>query len=660
MNIRQTAQYSAPQADAAEHLLWASFAQPADGSAFLSAWLALLVNQLGPSELAVLLLRQPDGAFAPAAVWREGIAGDAPLEIDVSALGPVCEQALEKQRGVVRGVGDAAHIAFPLELDGGAGGIVAVILKRHPGAGLAGLFRRVHWASGWLQAAALRTKALDGDRRVTRAAAVLQALAALEEQQTLDGAMLAFCNELSARFAADRVSLGLRRGRRGAGRARLVAMSNAAWFQRKTALVRAIETAQAEALHQNEIVQAPPLPDERRAIDAAHRRLAFGHGASALISLQLRYEGDVIGVVTLERFGQAKPETGDADADAGPALSSETNFDAETVESLKLAVALAGPVIGLKRRGNRFLSGRLRDATGEGLAKLFGPRRPGLKLLVAGLAVALAWLSLAQGEFRAGARATIEGAVQRAVVAPFQGFVAEAPVRAGERVEAGRLLARLDDRELRFERLKWESDRLKAEQRQRESLAKGERAGVLVAAAQIAQAQAELALVDEKLTRTRLVAPLAGLVVSGDLSQMLGAPVEQGKVLFEIAPLDAIRVVLQVPEGDYRPVAAGFAARHDSPEGLRGALTLTGEAGRALPIRITAVMPVSTPLDGRNSFRVEAELIEDAASGLAAGAGLRPGMEGFAKVDLGQASLIWIWTRASIDRVRLFLWTWLP
>ncbi len=654
MNIRHTVQHG----DAEEQRLWLDFTRPADGSAFLSAWLALLVRQLGPADLAVLLLRQPDGSFAPAAIWSEEAAAGIAADIDATPLGAVCEQALQKRRGVVRAIDEAAQIAFPLEIDGTLNGVVSVTLARHPGSGLAGLFRRIHWAAGWLQAAALRTNQSEAEIRLQRAAGVLQALAALEEQASLQGALAGFCNELAARFQADRVSLGLRPGLAPRGRARLAAMSNAAWFQRRTALVRAIETAQAETLHQNDLVQVPPLPGERRAVDAAHRRLAANHGASALISLHLRSDGAVVGVLTLERFAPSKSD--DAGPDAPATALGVGGFDAETVESLKLAAALAGPVIGLKRRDHRLFSGRLRDGLGSGLAKLFGPRRPALKLAALLLLAAAGWLATAQGEFRSSAKATIEGVVQRAVVVPFQGFVAEAPVRAGERVEAGRMLARLDDRELRFERLKWDSDRLKGEQRQRESLAKGDRAGVLVAAAQIAQAQAELALVDEKLGRTRLTAPLAGLVVSGDLSQMLGAPVEQGKILFEIAPLDDIRVVLQVPEGDYRAVAARFASAGATQDGLRGVLVLTGETERSLPIRITAVTPVSTAQDGRNTFRVEAALIEQPGSAIVAGSGLRPGMEGIGKIELGPARLIWIWTRTTLDRIRLLVWTWTP
>jgi hypothetical protein len=51
--------------------------------------------------------------------------------------------------------------------------------------------------------------------------------------------------------------------------------------------------------------------------------------------------------------------------------------------------------------------------------------------------------------------------------------------------------------------------------------------------------------VEEHLERAQLRAPFESLIVSGDLSQSIGAPVERGKVLFEVAPLEAIALSLR-------------------------------------------------------------------------------------------------------------------
>jgi multidrug resistance efflux pump len=125
---------------------------------------------------------------------------------------------------------------------------------------------------------------------------------------------------------------------------------------------------------------------------------------------------------------------------------------------------------------------------------------------------------------------------------------------------------------------------------------------------------------------------------------MLGAPLERGQALFEIAPLDAYRVVLEVDEHRIGDVRAG----------QRGELVLSSNPGRHFPIVIEKITPVSTARDGRNHFRVEATLESD--SGLR----LRPGMEGVAKVAVDERRLAAIWTGEMINWLRLKAWAWTP
>jgi multidrug resistance efflux pump len=117
-------------------------------------------------------------------------------------------------------------------------------------------------------------------------------------------------------------------------------------------------------------------------------------------------------------------------------------------------------------------------------------------------------------------------------------------------VTTGQVLATLDDRDLRLERAKWASQQEQLVRQYHQAMATRNAAQVVILAAQIDQARAELALVEDRLGRTKVTAPFAGVVVSGDLTQMLGAPVEQGQVLFEVAPLEHYRLVLQIDERD--------------------------------------------------------------------------------------------------------------
>jgi hypothetical protein len=140
----------------------------------------------------------------------------------------------------------------------------------------------------------------------------------------------------------------------------------------------------------------------------------------------------------------------------------------------------------------------------------------------------------------------------------------------------------------------------------------------------------QLALAEEKLARARIVAPFDGIVVSGDLSQMLGSPVEKGKTLFELAPLDAYRVIIHVGERDVRYVSV-----HQ-----HGILALEGMPGDPLPLSLTKITPVTVAEEGRNSFRVEARLIECI------------GWNGGRCQDRNGQGLMWIWTRSVVEWLR--------
>ena len=161
--------------------------------------------------------------------------------------------------------------------------------------------------------------------------------------------------------------------------------------------------------------------------------------------------------------------------------------------------------------------------------------------------------------------------------------------------------------------------------------------------AQARQTEAQIALAQEKLARTRIVAPIDGLVVSGDLSQSIGAPVETGKVLFEVAPLDDYRVIVRLDERDIRFVEAG----------QRGRLLLHGQADSTVDFTVQRITSVAEIDGGRNTFRVEGTL--EGVPG-----NLRPGMEGVGKIAITDRSFAWVWTRGLMDWLRMQIWAWTP
>jgi RND family efflux transporter MFP subunit len=302
-----------------------------------------------------------------------------------------------------------------------------------------------------------------------------------------------------------------------------------------------------------------------------------------------------------------------------------------------------GPVLALKQDNERGFWLRTQEHGRDTLNMFFGPRHPGAKLIALVLVAGLLFLSLASGDYRVAAKTVIEGAVQRAAVAPFDGYVVESLVRAGDTVRRGQILSRLDDKDLVLEQTRWTAERDQLMGKHRQAFALQDRATMQQVAAQISQIEAQLSLAESKLARASLVAPFDGVVVSGDLSQLLGTPIEQGKVLFEIAPLDAYRVILQVDERDIDDIRIGQS----------GELALSGLPHQTMAFSVKHITPVTTAQDGRNHFRVEARIDQPSER-------LRPGMEGAGKINIGERKLIWIWTHSLMDWLRLAFWNWLP
>ena len=144
---------------------------------------------------------------------------------------------------------------------------------------------------------------------------------------------------------------------------------------------------------------------------------------------------------------------------------------------------------------------------------------------------------------------------------------------------------------------------------------------------------------DEQLGRIRLEAPFDGVVIRGDLSQSLGAPVQRGDVLLTIAPRDRFRVIIEVDDRDISRI------RIAQP----GSLALSALPWDTLPLRIARITPLASPVEGKNVFEVEASLEHQPDS-------LRPGLRGVARISVGEAPLLWAWTHRLTDWLRLKAW----
>jgi multidrug resistance efflux pump len=605
-----------------EQVLWTRFVEAATTAAFCQAWLALQCRQIqGVSGAMALLGRHDTGPYSPVAVWPYP-------QRNLEHLTGAAERALRERRGVVveggttgpGGLPASVHLAYPLEVSGRLHGVVVVEARARPAAEVQELLRQLHWGIAWLEVL-LRRQAAEEETAVReRVFAALDLTATAVEERRFQAAATALVTELATRLDCDRASLGFVRGER----VRVQAISHSATFGREMDLVRSLEAAMAEAVDQQSTVLLPVAGEGPTLITRAHEALVQQHGSGAVCTVPVAIGDRFAAALTLERPA-SRP------------------FEAGEVELCETLGALTCPVLELKRDRERWLGTKVALAARDELARLFGPRYLGRKLAAASAVAFVAFFTFVTGDYRVSADTALEGAVVRAVTAPFEGYIAQASFRAGDTVQKGAVLATLDDRDMKVERVRLATERAQHVRERREAAAKHERAQVRILSAQIQQAEAQLELIDEQLARTRLAAPFDGVLVKGDLSQSLGAPVQRGDTLFEIAPLASYRLAMQVDERDILDVEVGAT----------GTLVLGAMPQASLAFKVTLITPVTSAAEGRNVFRVEGEL--DAVP-----AGVRPGMEGVAKIDAGERRLIWIWTRTLWQWLEMKLWAWWP
>lgn len=605
-----------------DHVLWTAFAEAATAETFCRSWLALQCRLMEDVRAGMVLLGPTDGGpYRPVATWPED--RHQFTHLTKTAERTVAERQVFFWRGdSSEGEVQNTHheIGYPIVAQGSLHGVVVLEVASVSNVELQALIRQLHWGAAWLEVLCSREAvALEKNMR-ERIQNALNVVATSVGHDRFYASAMALVSSLATSLSCDRVSIGFVKQ----GRARVTALSHSAEFKEQTNVIRGLAEAMDEAIDQRETIVYPlPLVGAAVVIQA-HAAFAKEHGSGALLCVPLEASGQAVGALLLERPA-ARP------------------FEETSVALCRSVAALIGPVLEIHRREDRWIGGKIWDSLTRCVRDLLGPSHVALKITTVSLLGLLAFCVLAEGEYRVSAKTVLEPIVQRAAAAPFNGYIREAPVRAGDVVRSGDVMCTLDDRELRLERLKSVSKLEEYRKEYHKAMTEREAAKVEIVTAQMNQAQSEIDLLDDQLAHTRVLAPFDGIVVSGDLSQSLGSPVERGKVLFEIAPLDSYRVVLEVDERDIADVRVG----------QQGQLLLSAFPSESVRVTVANVTPVSTAKEGRNFFRVEAALDQ-------AHDRLRPAMEGAGKVEVDRRSLIWIWTHQVVDWIRLAAWTWLP
>lgn len=465
-------------------------------------------------------------------------------------------------------------------------------------------------------------------------AAVLGCLRTALAARDWQGSAAEVVSEIGQRLKCLRVSIGWV----VAGQLRIVALSDGVVLAEGQAIPE-LNQAMLEAVHQHTTLAWPQATRNAVRITLAHQNLFKVQGLGGVVSVPLAHRGRVIGVITCERSVMSDPL-------AVRVLEEVVRvaFEPQEVRWLEQLAEGLAPLLYLRykldrpwverlRAGAIVLGYRLKDPTERRL-------RWSLLAVVWLLTVGLLW----PVPYSVSATARLEGSVQRVLSAAQDGYLREVHVRPGDVVKAGQLLAELSDDELQSSRRARQADVAQQENAFAEAFARGDRAQAAQAQAKLAEAKAQLGLVEQQLSRVRLTAPFDGVVIQGDLRQQLGGPVKRGEALLTLAPGLDWRVILEVGESDVAQLERGQTAT----------LRLAAMPGQPIALMLARVTPVArTTADG---VRYE---VEAWPAGKGAGlAGLRPGLEGVAKVDLPSRPLLTRWAVRAWNWLGMLTWSW--
>lgn len=586
----------------------------------LQEWFSGVCEGLTNTHSALLITKHASG-YKPEAFWPR-----KPSLLE--ELSVIAEQSLDESQAIVVDLAlvtkkSCFGVSFLIEDDVEVTYVIVFAVLVDDEQALKPILHYIKSSSIWLRYQKLAKVQRKASQQQYYLAATIDFYSKVLAQDEYSDACLRLVSELALEFNCTLVSMGTLEK----DSIRMQHLSNSAQVSKHMNLTRHIEAAMDEAFDQRQVVLYPyksSSTDDKKIqclVTFAHQVLSKDLGES-LLTIPLLHDDECLGVVLLQR-DISQP------------------FSLENAEYLESLLRLATLSLYEKKLNSRALFLKVSDSAKQQLHRLFGQGFLGRKLFAIATTIVLLLLTFLKGEYRLSTDATLIADQQRIIVAPFDGFISSAPVRAGDMIEEQDLVFQLDVKELLLEKVRSQSQKSKFQRQYFDAMAQGDRASANIFDAQIQQAEAQLDLVDSKIERSSQRSPFKGVILSGDLSQRFGGSVKQGEILFEVSPLNAYRIKLHVPEDRISDIEIGQT----------GTLYLAALPQQSFNFSLIKITPFTESKEGSSYFVVEANLLHIERY-------LRPGMEGIGKITIDQRNLLSIWTRELREVVNMIFWRW--
>jgi hypothetical protein len=429
------------------------------------------------------------------------------------------------------------------------------------------------------------------------------------------GTELAFAlaASLRNRFGCEQAIIGFGRG----ATVKVIAVSGLDEVNERSAAVRLVRDAMGEAIDRGGPILADGVSEVRYRVHRAWHEQA---GGRPVVSVPMPAGGDGTMVVSLRRAGGMP-------------------FSSEEVSSITELVLPYAPAFEMLDRATRSVLTHARSSLRAHAAGLIKPGSWGRKAGYAAFLAGSLWFGFGTLPHTVSASAVVTPSVSRSLSAPFEAQLVSVLASPGDEVQAGQVLAVLDTGGLRIERERVAAELAIAGINEDRAIAASLPSEAAQARAERRRAEARLAEIDRRLGLAQIAAPFSGRIAAGDLRQRVGEHLPVGEPMFEIVQDSGWTVEIAMPQrvaGDLREGQAGAFATSARPESQAAVV-------------LERIRPVPEPLGGRTVYVAEASLLETMPW-------LKPGMEGSARIQLGQRRVWWLATHRVADYLRMNFW----
>ena len=435
----------------------------------------------------------------------------------------------------------------------------------------------------------------NNDWKLVSLAALIELVSQIESQQTIQSGCEVAANELVRHLGAKQVAIGML----NRGQMTVECLSGTLQLDPASETYHGLEMALSESVLRDSVGIYPPGENDDAHLLVAHKQLCGDLQVPAVMTSPLRTpEGDVFGAIVL---------TGELEQIQGDRLPNFIRASSPRIASALEVVSRAQ--IGRFRR----LINAIKTAV---------PSMRGLTWAMLGLV--FAGIMLMPVPYRVRCNCTTQPTLRRFAVAPFQGQIEKGFAKPGDEVQPNQLLARMDGRSIR-----WELASVFAEQQQAAKQREIELADRNVTASLLSQLEsnrlvARTRLLEHQQQQVEIRSPIKGVVLSGSLERTQGAAVDTGEVIYEIAPLDQMRIEVPVPAEKITYVSVGQEVR----------IWINGMSGKSFTGQIERLNPRSELREGKNVFVATVTLNNENDL-------LRPGMTGTIRIDGDKYPLAW-------------------